>query len=222
MRIGRMRRHWVKNCVAIGLSSGFIEPLEATAIYTIETAARWLVRHFPDRGMSPALADSYNRLTNTLYEEIRDFIVLHYYSTNRTEPFWLAARREIELPPRLAEHLELWRATLPNTVDSTGDRLFDYWNYLNVLYCKGWFRDCSYPLEGSASRSDWEAYTRRQANIKRRLVTGLPDHVALLDGIRAAADQAEDRHTVPPAIAALAGAARSTVPLPDWGGEAAA
>jgi len=222
MRIGRMRRHWVKNCVAIGLSSGFIEPLEATAIYTIETAARWLVRHFPDRAMSPQLADSYNRLTNTLYEEIRDFIVLHYYSTNRKEPFWLAARQEIELPARLAEDLELWRATLPNTVDTTGDRLFDYWNYLNVLYCKGWFRDCSYPLEGSAARGDWEAYARRQANIKRRLVTGLPDHFELLEAIRAAADQAEDRHTVPPAIAALAGAARSTVPLPDWGGEAAA
>ena len=60
---------------------------------------------------------------------------------------------------------------------------------------------------------------RRLANFKRQLVAGLPDHVALLDAIRAAADQAENRHTVPPAIAALAGAARSTVPLPDWGGE---
>jgi tryptophan halogenase len=222
MRIGRMRRHWVKNCVAIGLSSGFIEPLEATAIYTIETAARWLVRHFPDRAMSPVLADSYNKLTNTLYEEIRDFIVLHYHSTNRKEPFWLAARQEIELPARLAERLELWRATLPNTLDTTGDRLFDYWNYLNVLYCKGAFRDCSFALEGSIARRDWEALMRRQATLKQRMVAGLPDHVALLDAIRAAADQAENRHTVPPAIAALAAASRSTVPLPDWGGEAQA
>jgi len=222
MRIGRMRRHWVKNCVAIGLSSGFIEPLEATAIYVIETAARWLVRHFPDRAMSPLLADSFNRLTNTLYEEVRDFIVLHYYSSNRTEPFWLAARQEIELPASLAERLELWRHSLPNPVDTTGDRLFDHWNYLLVLYCKGYFRDCSYPLEGSTSRADWDAFTRRLTNFKRRLVAGLPDHYELLEAIRAAADEAENRHTVPPAIAALAGAARSTVPLPDWGGEDAA
>ncbi len=222
MRIGRMRRHWVKNCVAIGLSSGFIEPLEATAIYMIETAARWLVRHFPDRAMSPVLAESYNDLTNTLYEEIRDFIVLHYFSTNRKEPFWLAARQEIELPASLAERLELWRTTLPHTVDTTGDRLFDYWNYLNVLYCKGTFRDCSYALEGSTSRDDWDAFTRRLTNFRRRLVAGLPDHHELLEAIRAAADQAENRHVVPPAIAALAAASRSTVPLPDWGGEAAA
>lgn len=222
MRIGRMRRHWVKNCVAIGLSSGFIEPLEATAIYMIETAARWLVRHFPDRAMSPQLADSYNRLTNTLYEEIRDFIVLHYYSSNRREPFWLAARQEIELPAALATRLELWRTTLPNAIDTTGDRLFDAWNYLNVLYCKGYFRDCSYPLEGSISRADWDGFTRRLANFKRRLVAGLPDHFELLEEIRAAAERDDNRHVVPPAIAALAAASRSTVPLPDWGREEAA
>lgn len=222
MRIGRMRRHWVKNCVAIGLSSGFIEPLEATAIYMIETAARWLVRHFPDRAMSPQLADSYNRLTNTLYEEIRDFIVLHYYSSNRREPFWLAARQEIELPAALATRLELWRTTLPNAIDTTGDRLFDAWNYLDVLYCKGTFRDCSYPLEGSISRADWDGFTRRLANFKRRLVAGLPDHFELLEAIRAAAERDDNRHVVPPAIAALAAASRSTVPLPDWGREEAA
>lgn len=222
MRIGRMRRHWVKNCVAIGLSSGFIEPLEATAIYMIETAARWLVRHFPDRAMSPQPADSYNRLTNTLYEEIRDFIVLHYYSSNRREPFWLAARQEIELPAALATRLELWRTTLPNAIDTTGDRLFDAWNYLNVLYCKGYFRDCSYPLEGSISRADWDGFTRRLANFKRRLVAGLPDHFELLEAIRAAAERDDNRHVVPPAIAALAAASRSTVPLPDWGREEAA
>jgi flavin-dependent dehydrogenase len=222
MRIGRMRRHWVKNCVAIGLSSGFIEPLEATAIYMIETAARWLVRHFPDRAMSPQLADSYNRLTNALYEEIRNFIVLHYYTSNRGEPFWLAARQEIELPDALAARLELWRATLPNAIDTTGDRLFDHWNYLNVLYCKGYFRDCSYPLEGSTSRDDWEGFARRLATFKRQLVAGLPDHFELLEAIRASADRDQSRHVVPPAIQALAAAARSTVPLPDWGGEEAA
>jgi flavin-dependent dehydrogenase len=222
MRIGRMRRHWVKNCVAIGLSSGFIEPLEATAIYMIETAARWLVRHFPDRAMSPQLADSYNRLTNTLYEEIRDFIVLHYYTSNRPEPFWLAARREIELPAALAERLELWRTTLPNAIDTPSDRLFDSWNYLNVLYCKGIFRDCSYPLEGSVSRADWDGFARRLTNLKRRLVAGLPDHFELLEAIRAAAERDGNRHVVPPAVAALAAASRSTVPLPDWGREAVA
>ncbi len=221
MRVGRMRRTWVKNCVAIGLSAGFIEPLEATAIYMIETAARWLVRHFPDRAMSPALSNNFNKLTNTLYEEVRDFIVAHYYSSNRPDPFWVAARQEIELPDSLAERLELWRYTMPSVIDTSSDRLFDYWNYLCVLYSKGWFREVSYPMEGSINRREWEVFSNRLTNHKRGLVENLPGHCELLSAIRARAEQAENRHVVPPSIAALAAVSRSTVPLPDWGGESA-
>ena len=220
LRVGRMRRSWVKNCVAIGLSGGFIEPLESTAIYMIETSARWLVRHFPDRSINPALSTNYNRLMSTLYEEIRDFIVMHYYSSNRKEPFWVAARSEIELPDTLRERLELWRYTFPSVIDTSTDRFFNYWNYLCVLYSKGFFQDTSYPLEGSISKNDWDGFLERLVQSKRRLIQTLPDHYRLVTAIREAASQATDAHVVPPAIAAAAGAFRSTVPLPDWGQEA--
>ncbi len=91
-----------------------------------------------------------------------------------------------------------------------------------VLYCKGCFRDVSFPMEGSISRADWEAYVGRINNFKRRLMAKLPDHYDLVTAIRAAAEEADNRHVIPPAIAALAAASRATVPLPDWGGEAAA
>ena len=220
MRIGRTRRSWVKNCVAIGLSGGFIEPLESTAIYMIETSARWLVRHFPDRSINPALSDNYNRLMSTLFAEIRDFIVMHYHSSNRKEPFWVAARSEIELSDSLRERLELWRYTFPSVVDTSADRLFNYWNYLCVLYSKGFFQDASYPLEGSISKNDWDSFLERLVQSKRRLIQALPDHYRLVTAIREAASQSTDPHVVPPAIAAAAGAFRSTVPLPDWGQEA--
>ncbi len=220
MRIGRTRRSWVKNCVAIGLSGGFIEPLESTAIYMIETSARWLVRHFPDRSINPALSDNYNRLMSTLFAEIRDFIVMHYHSSNRKEPFWVAARSEIELSDSLRERLELWRYTFPSVVDTSADRLFNYWNYLCVLYSKGFFQDASYPLEGSISKNDWDGFLERLVQSKRRLIQALPDHYRLVTAIREAASQSTDPHVVPPAIAAAAGAFRSTVPLPDWGQEA--
>ncbi len=217
MRIGRVRRNWVKNCVAIGLSAGFIEPLESTAIYAMEMAVRWLVRHFPDRSISPVLARSFNAAMQSLYEEVRDFVVLHYVSSNRPEPFWVAARSEIEMPETLRESLELWRHTFPSAEDTADHTLFIYWSYLCVLYNKGYYDGVSLPLEDRVSRRDWEVFAGKLEATKRRLIASLPDHYQLLTAIRAAA-QREARLHAPPPAAAL-GAFRSTVPLPDWGQE---
>jgi tryptophan halogenase len=218
MRIGRVRRTWVKNCVAIGLSGGFIEPLESTAIYAIEMGIRWLVRHFPDKAMSPALANSFNRAMGAIYEEVRDFVVLHYYCSNRKEPFWVAARSEIELPDSLRHNLELWRHTFPNEADTADHQLFIYWNYLCVLYSKGYYKGATLPLEDSVSQADWVEFTRRLEQKKRRLLANLPDHYELVTAIRAAAEQ-DAKFQAPPVAAAAAGAFRATVPVPDWGQE---
>ena len=83
MRVGYTRQPWVKNCVAIGLSSGFVEPLEATAIYTIDAAAHRLVMNFPDKQCNPALARAYNARATALMEEIVDFLQIHYRTSNR-------------------------------------------------------------------------------------------------------------------------------------------
>ncbi len=178
------------------------------------------MRHFPDKSINPVLADNFNSLMHVLYDEIRDFIMVHYYSSNRPEPFWVAVRSEVELPDSLREKLELWRYTFPSVIDTTGDRLFNYWNYLCVLFSKDYFRDLSFPLEGSINKRDWDEFLKRLVNSKQNLIGRLPDHYLLLTAIRQAASQAADRHVVPPAIAAAAGAFRSTVPLPDWGQEA--
>ena len=139
MRVGRMRRPWVGNCIAMGLSGGFIEPLEATAILTITFAARQLVKNFPTKPIPQALADGFNRRMQTCYERIRDFLVCHYYTSNRTEPFWLAARSPSVLSDFLRQNLEIWQHRLPQQDDLPAPLPFGYNSYISCLASKGYF-----------------------------------------------------------------------------------
>jgi tryptophan halogenase len=115
---GRRERAWHGNCVAIGLASGFLEPLESTSIYLIQAAVTDLVDLMPrpGSGIDPRLADEFNRLNDMQYERIRDFLVLHYSANTRVgEPLWDYVR-SMPLPDSLVHKLELFRsrAALPN------------------------------------------------------------------------------------------------------------
>ncbi len=107
---GMRKQLWNKNCIAVGLAGGFIEPLESTALHLIYRGMDFLLRFFPDKSFDPALAAEYNRRMAMDYEEIRDFIVLHYRTSERDDtPFW-RAYREVELPQSLKERIELFKA----------------------------------------------------------------------------------------------------------------
>lgn len=187
MRIGRSRRSWVKNCIAIGLSGGFIEPLESTSIHFTQVAVRWLIELFPDRAVNPALADQYNRLAHQLYDEIRDFIVLHYATSNRTDtPFWVEAARETRIPDSLKARLELWKVKLPGALECNSViSLFENWNYTNVLVGKGWYDDRELPSEAAVSLEDFRKARAGMDERARRIAAEAPDHRAVLTRIRA-------------------------------------
>lgn len=113
-RTGHRRKFWEKNCIALGLAAGFMEPLESTSIVLIQSGVERLGQLFPDRGFDPALAAEYNRITTLEYERIRDFLLLHYVANGRVgEPMWDAVRA-LKLPEPLVHKMRMFerRGTL--------------------------------------------------------------------------------------------------------------
>ena len=108
---GRRRKSWVKNVVAIGLSAGFVEPLESTSINLIETAVGKLLELFPDRDCRPELADEFNRVMGMRYESVRDFIIMHYKLTKRDDSEFWRYCANMAIPDSLGHQIELFRET---------------------------------------------------------------------------------------------------------------
>ena len=108
-RAGRRRRSWAHNCVAIGLDSGFLEPLESTSIYLVQQAITALIELFPEKTISPVDRDEFNRLIDLEYDRIRDFLILHYHATSRIDTDFWNYVRTMTVPDSLAEKIELFR-----------------------------------------------------------------------------------------------------------------
>jgi tryptophan halogenase len=114
MRVGRCRNSWVKNCVAIGLASGFVEPLESTGIFFTQHGIEELVRHFPADGFEEQAVRGYNRQVAHCIDGVLDFLILHYRAARRTDTEFWRATEHIALTDRLAELLPLWARRLPD------------------------------------------------------------------------------------------------------------
>ncbi|WP_310099669.1 tryptophan 7-halogenase [Sphingomonas sp. BE138] len=108
-KAGRRARSWVGNVVAVGLASGFLEPLESTSLYLVQQAITALIELFPERRICSVDRDEFNRLINMEYDRVRDFLILHYHATERDDsPFWNYVRT-MQIPDSLAEKMELFR-----------------------------------------------------------------------------------------------------------------
>ena len=113
-RVGRNRRASVNNCVSIGLSGCFLEPLESTGIYFIHTSIYLLAKHFPDRSFNPCLIKRFNEELETIFDDSRDFIQAHYFVSPRDDtPFWRANRHDLKLADGLVGKSEAYTAGLP-------------------------------------------------------------------------------------------------------------
>jgi tryptophan halogenase len=128
---GRRKQSWNRNVVAFGLSSGFIEPLESTSIHFIQLGIARLISLFPDLRFDPNERDEFNRQMQELYEDVRDFIVLHYKATSRNDtPFWDHCRT-MDIPDRLARRIELFSAK--GRIFRDGAELFANTSWVSVF-----------------------------------------------------------------------------------------
>lgn len=113
-RTGRNRRAWVGNCVSIGLSSCFLEPLESTGIYFITAAIYQLAKHFPTRAFDPNLIARFNREIEFMFDDCRDFVQAHYFTSTRDDSaFWLANKHDLILSDSIKEKIAIYRSGLP-------------------------------------------------------------------------------------------------------------
>lgn len=169
---GRHARMWEANCIALGLSGGFLEPLEATSIYLIQSGIARALRYFPGRNIETADRDAFNAETVSEYEAIRDFLILHYHANERLgEPFWDACRT-MDIPGSLARKIALFRAN--GRVFRENLELFDVPSWLQVMWGQG-IRPQSYnPLADRVTEADLRAMLDETASSCRSLVTRLP------------------------------------------------
>jgi flavin-dependent dehydrogenase len=178
---GHRERFWHRNCLAVGLSAGFIEPLEASAIVTIELSIKALADNFPRRAATMGiLAERFNELFRYRWDRIVEFLKLHYVLSRRTEPYWLAQRDPATIPARLAECLELWRDQPPSAWDLPRmDELFCAASQQYVLYGMGYaVPQGAMPTPAAAERLA-EVHQRSRA-----LAAALPSNRTYLDALR--------------------------------------
>ena len=128
---GRRQEFWTKNCIAIGLSAGFLEPLESTSIYLIQEGISRFISLFPNATLPQVVRDEYNRHMCAEFEQVRDFIVLHYFATQRDDsPFW-AYCRTMDIPDSLKHKIELFREA--GRIFRYEEELFARANWVAVL-----------------------------------------------------------------------------------------
>lgn len=134
-KAGRRNKFWNKNCVAIGLSAGFMEPLESQSIHLIQAGIQRLIRLFPDRDFEQPDIDKYNCLMTWEFESIRDFIVLHYKATERNDTTFWDYCRTMEIPSRLKEKIDLFRSR--GRIFREREELFTDVSWFAVMYNQG-------------------------------------------------------------------------------------
>ena len=161
-RTGRRRKQWNKNVIAVGLASGFLEPLESTSIHLIQSAVVRLIHMFPHAGINQKQVDEYNRQSQIEFEQIRDFIILHYHVNERTDSQFWKDVREMEVPESLSHKIALFKET-GNLFREQND-LFLESSWLQVLMGQGIEASDYHPLANGMSDTK---LLELMANIKR-------------------------------------------------------
>jgi tryptophan 7-halogenase len=175
---GRRKQAWVGNCVALGLAAGFMEPLESTSIHLVQAGISKLLALFPDASHSAAERDEYNRLTQIQWEQIRDFLILHYVLNQREEPFWKHCAA-MPVPETLTRKIELFQGR--GRLFRYEDELFSDANWTAVMIGQGLIPQGYDALVDTIDLNEARHMTGRIADIYRNVAQQMTVHSDYID-----------------------------------------
>ena len=178
-RTGRARKQWNRNVVAVGLSSGFLEPLESTSIHLIQSAIVRLITLFPHAGVTPELMDEYNRQSQYEFEYIRDFIILHYHLNERDDSDFWRGVRNMDVPERITQKADLFRANGTLTKDNLDIFLESSW--LQVMLGQGIKPRDYHPLADTLSEAQLLDKLAKTKETKMQPMPQIPGHDEFLE-----------------------------------------
>jgi tryptophan halogenase len=176
---GRRAEQWHKNCVSLGLASGFLEPLESTSIHLVQAGITKLLSWFPDRGFDPLVIGEYNRKAREETESIRDFIVLHYHATERSgQPFWDRCRT-MDIPDSLKFKIEMFRRT--GRVPEPAYDLFHPPSWVAVLLGQGVVPQTFDPMVESVPAQEAAQILERMRSMIAKTAEAMPAQQQFID-----------------------------------------
>ncbi len=171
---GMRKQSWNRNVVAIGLSSGFVEPLESTAIHIVQSQVARLINFFPDKGFNLTDISEYNRQSRFEYERIRDFIILHYKLNQRDDSKFWQHCAQMSVPDTLTHKMELYRAH--GRLLRVDDELFAEVAWLQVMQGQNLVPVHYHPLVDLQSELDTMEYLEGVRNVIAKCVDVMPAH----------------------------------------------
>ncbi|MEP6898727.1 MAG: tryptophan halogenase family protein [Rhodanobacter sp.] len=176
---GVRKKFWNKNVVALGLSSGFLEPLESTSIYMIQSGIARLLDLFPQRDFSEVVIDRYNAQAVFEYERIRDFLILHYHATSRDDtPFWNQCRT-MSIPDQLRDNIALFRDSGRFFRDA--EEMFALVSWVQVMIGQGIMPGAYHPLVDQMPEQDLRKFVTGVGNVIASCVDSMPMHQIFID-----------------------------------------
>ncbi len=181
-KTGRRRKQWHRNVIAIGLSSGFLEPLESTSLHLVQTAAIRLIKYFPHQGINDAMVAKFNQESQVEFERIRDFVILHYHLTARRDSAFWRHVSSMPIPSTLQEKITLFKENAK--LNREDDELFTEIAWQQVLIGQGLIPEQTHPL---AERFTDEQRDDLFASLKTLVdsaVKGMPSHSDFLNQIK--------------------------------------
>jgi tryptophan halogenase len=171
---GKRRRIWDRNCLALGLAAGFLEPLESTSIHLIQSSLLRLITLFPDRRFEAAEIDTFNRQTDEEICDVRDFIIAHYKLSSRQDTDFWRQCGAMEVPERVDHILKLFAAT--GRLTTKPEQLFTTQSWLAILYGQGSLPRGYDPLLAPMPEADLEREMFQVHEHLQRAVEAMPDH----------------------------------------------